>query len=227
MRWSIVARPSAPLRGSARSPPASRAASNRRGSTTVHPSAVAMHRLAEPVRGNSGAGSRQIEPASIGTRPQEPCERLEVLGAAHLRAFRRSGRPGGEDHGPALLGRGIERRRSLRCAAGRGSGSRSPVVPGVARIRTTGPSVASVTTSVNSPSWTSTLGCSRRSTAPSSGADIDVLSSSESAPSFDAATIVSTKPASLRHRIPSRSPGPSPDAFSPRAIAFVRASTSA
>ena len=226
MRWSIVGTTvSTSTRWRSIDASVSRA-SKRRGSTAVHPSPVAIIVWPSPCAWNSGAGSRQTDPASIGTR-------LRNQASGSRFSARRTCAPFGAPVVPEV------RITVLPSSAGAPSGEGSPVrscarvgkpasvVPGRATIRTTEPDPASVTTSVNSPSWTSTFGCSRCSTALSSGADIDVLSSSESAPSLDVATIVSTKPASLRHMMPSRSPGPSPDALRPRAIAFVRASTSA
>ena len=175
-----------------------------------------------PCAWNSGAGTMQTEPALIGTRFRNHASGSRFsarrtcapFGAPVVPDVRITVRP---SSGGGSSGAGSPRRSSARV------GSCEAVSPGVATMRAIEPGSAAVTTSANSPSWTSTVGCSRSSTAASSGPGIDVLSNSESAPSLDDATIVSTNPAALRHRMPSRSPGFSPAAASPRAIAFVRA----
>ena len=221
MRFSIVGHDRQHLDAVALDQPrASRSASKRRRQHDRASRAPSRSSIwPSPCAWNSGAGSRHDRARVDRHDAQEPGERLEARRARDRAPFGAPVVPGGEDHDPALLGRGVERRgvSGAQLREGREAGVRRARPREDPHDR---PDAASVTTSVNSSSWTSTCGCSRSSTAPSSGSGQRRVQQQRVG-------------AELRRRRPStrrsrrrcgtgsrcRSPGPSP---SPRARARAR-----
>ena len=80
--------------------------SKRRGRTIVQPARGGDDELAEAVRVEEGSRNHAHRAGVDRHALEEPCERLEVLGAPHAGPLRGARGAGGEDHGAALLRRG-------------------------------------------------------------------------------------------------------------------------
>ena len=185
-------------------------------------------RLAKPQAWKSGAATRTTWPSRSGMRSSKRRGRVERQGDGAARgALGRARRPRGEDRDAARRRRRLQRLGvaggQRRPAPGRAGGS-----PGARHPSTRGrPRAAPRVRSTRSSSTTSATTCSRRQTSVTCGAANEGLSRTASAPSLATPRRASTNARPSRHRIPTRSPGPTPAcAASPRATADVRRSTS-